>query len=64
MALGFVNPRLYQSPSLFNGVRSGNNADSIFHRGYNAAPDGSWSACTGLGSPNGAAIIPALTAVA
>jgi hypothetical protein len=41
----------------------GNNAHPIFKElGYAAAADGSWNACTGLGTPNGAAIIQALTA--
>jgi kumamolisin len=63
-ALGFVNSRLYQVPQLLNPITSGNNANPIFKElGYAAAPDGSWNACTGLGTPNGAAIIPALTAV-
>ena len=63
-ALGFVNSRIYQAPQMFNRVTSGNNFDSFFKLGYEAAPDGSWNACTGLGTPNGAAIIAALTAVA
>jgi kumamolisin len=63
-ALGFVNSRLYQVPQLLNPITSGNNANPIFKElGYATAPDGSWNACTGLGTPNGAAIIPALTAV-
>jgi len=61
--LGFVNPRLYQAPHLLNPITSGNNAHPIFKElGYAAAADGSWNACTGLGTPNGAAIIQALTA--
>jgi kumamolisin len=63
-ALGFVNSRIYQTPNLFNRVKSGNNFDPIFKLGYEAAPDGSWNACTGLGTHDGAAIIAALTAVA
>jgi kumamolisin len=62
--LGFVNTQLYQSPQLFNRVKSGDNADTFFKLGYHAAADGSWSACTGLGTPNGAPIIAALTSVA
>jgi kumamolisin len=62
--LGFVNSRLYQAAQLFNPVRSGNNKDTFLKLGYTANPDGSWNACTGLGTPNGAAIIAALTAVA
>jgi kumamolisin len=45
---GFVNPRLYQSPQALRDITSGNNGDF-------AAAEG-WDACTGLGSPNGAAL--------
>jgi kumamolisin len=61
-ALGFVNDRLYQAPNLLKPIVTGNNFDPIFHLGYEARAG--WSACTGLGSPRGAAIIAALTAVA
>jgi kumamolisin len=64
-SLGFVNSRFYQTPSMFNPITSGDNAHPIFtDLGYSARPDGGWNACTGLGTPNGAAIIAALTAVA
>jgi kumamolisin len=61
-ALGFVNDQLYQMPALFRVIRSGDNIDSISGLGYSAGPG--WSACTGLGSPKGDAIITALTASA
>jgi kumamolisin len=61
-ALGFVNDRLYQAPGLLKRITSGNNIDAVSGLGYRAG-DG-WSACTGLGSPKGAAIIAALTAIA
>jgi kumamolisin len=54
--LGYVNPQLY-TPTLatgFRGITSGNNA------GYAAAPG--WNACTGLGSPRGAALLAGLQA--
>jgi kumamolisin len=60
-ALGFVNPRLYQTPDLLKRITSGNNIDAMSGLGYTAGPD--WSACTGLGSPKGAAIIATLIAV-
>jgi kumamolisin len=45
---GYLNPQLYQSPTALRDITSGNNGD------FDAA-DG-WDACTGLGSPNGAAL--------
>jgi kumamolisin len=60
--LGFVNSRLYQAPQLLKPVLSGNNADKESGLGYPAGRG--WNACTGLGTPIGAAIIAALTAVA
>ncbi|HTV07921.1 MAG TPA: S53 family peptidase [Candidatus Aquilonibacter sp.] len=54
---GFVNAVLYSaSPSPFRDITSGNNG--AFH----AEPG--WDACSGLGSPRGAAIVSALAAVA
>jgi kumamolisin len=51
--IGFVNPLLYQAPeSDFRDIVTGNNG------GYSAAPG--WDACTGLGSPNGTALVSAL----
>ena len=48
VAAGYVNPRLYQAPQALRDITSGNNGD------FAAAPG--WDACTGLGSPNGAAL--------
>jgi kumamolisin len=45
---GFLNPHLYQNPKALRDITSGNNGD------FAAAPG--WDACTGLGSPNGAAL--------
>jgi kumamolisin len=45
---GFINPQLYQAPTVFRDITSGNNGD------FTAAAG--WDACTGLGSPNGAAL--------
>ena len=59
-ALGFVNPLLYQAPTLLKPIVSGNNMALGF--GYEAGPG--WNACAGLGSPKGADIIAALTAIA
>jgi kumamolisin len=55
--VGFVNPALYALPSgstSFNDITSGSN-------GAYSATSG-WDACTGLGSPNGAALLAALKA--
>ncbi len=49
---GFVNPALYGDPKAFRDITSGNNG------AFSAGPG--WDACTGLGSPNGAAVIAAL----
>jgi kumamolisin len=52
--LGFVNPLLYQKgAAAFHDVVKGNN-------GHYDAGQG-WDACTGLGSPNGAALTTALS---
>lgn len=51
--VGFVNPLLYQiGSSAFADITSGNNGH------YQAGKN--WDACTGLGSPNGAALLSAL----
>jgi kumamolisin len=60
--VGFINDRLYQAPDLLKPILSGDNIDSESGLGYMAGPG--WNACTGLGSPKGAAILAALTAVA
>ncbi len=51
--LGFAQPRLYQqlSTASFRDITQGNNG------AYSAGPG--WDACTGLGSPNGAALLAA-----
>jgi kumamolisin len=45
---GYINPRLYSTPTALRDIVSGNNGD------FDAAKG--WDACTGLGSPNGAAL--------
>jgi kumamolisin len=45
---GYVNPSLYQNPQALRDITRGNNGD------FDAAAG--WDACTGLGSPNGAAL--------
>jgi kumamolisin len=53
--VGFINPKLYAAgESAVRDITSGNNDDS--HLGHYSAKAG-WDACTGLGSPNGAAIL-------
>lgn len=57
--LGYVNASLYSIPeSDYNDITSGNNDDSGL--GYYSAGPG-WDPCTGLGSPNGTAILSALS---
>jgi kumamolisin len=58
--VGFVNPTLYAAKeSGFQDITSGNNDDSDL--GYYSAAPG-WDPCTGLGSPDGTAILQLLTA--
>jgi kumamolisin len=45
---GLINPKLYSAPAALRDITSGNNG------GFAAAPG--WDACTGLGSPDGAAL--------
>ena len=55
---GFINPVLYSlSGSGFNDITDGNNDDS--NLGAYSAGKG-WDACTGLGSPDGAALLAVL----
>ncbi len=57
--VGFVNPTLYSlGEAVFHDITSGNNDDSGL--GYYSAGPG-WDACSGLGSPNAAALLSALT---
>jgi len=54
--VGYLNPTLYQTVAAvagtFHDITSGNND------GYSAGPG--WDACSGWGSPNGAAILQSL----
>jgi kumamolisin len=52
-AVGQPHVTLYNNPSVFNDIREGNNKSGSI--GYAAGPG--WDACTGLGSPNGAALL-------
>ncbi len=45
---GLINPKLYRVPGTLRDITSGNNGDFAAAAG--------WDACTGLGSPNGAAL--------
>lgn len=56
--VGFVNPALYGLKSSFHDIISGDNDDG--NLGHYNAQQG-WDACTGLGSPNGAAILAGLS---
>ncbi|MBV9761254.1 MAG: S8/S53 family peptidase [Acidobacteriaceae bacterium] len=56
--VGYVNAALYSIPEAdYHDITSGNNDDSGL--GYYSAGPG-WDPCTGLGSPDGAAILSAL----
>jgi kumamolisin len=57
-AVGYLNPTLYAIPSALNDVTSGDNALDN-NPGYAAGPG--WDACTGLGTPDGEALLRALT---
>jgi kumamolisin len=56
--VGFINAALYQLGSHFNDITSGNNDITGTLPGYQVTVG--WDACTGLGSPQGAAIVSAL----
>lgn len=49
---GLLQPALYSQPGAFRDITAGNNGT------YHAGPG--WDPCTGLGSPNGAALLKAL----
>jgi kumamolisin len=52
-SVGFLNPFLYSHTNVCNDVTQGTNGD------YKAGPG--WDPCTGLGSPNGTALVNALS---
>ncbi|MGD0577453.1 MAG: S53 family peptidase [Bryobacteraceae bacterium] len=54
--VGFLTPQLYQLPAGTNALKDITVGDN---GGYHAGPG--WDACTGLGSPNGGALLAALT---
>lgn len=56
--LGFINPLLYQNPSMLTDVTRGTNAIGQGPPGYEAAAG--WDACTGLGTPDGTAMLEKL----
>jgi kumamolisin len=58
---GFLNPVVYQQQTAFHDITSGNNITSDSRYGYSAG--GGWDACTGLGSPDGATLLAALTPI-
>jgi len=55
--VGFLNPFLYANAAkgIVHGVTSGTNAIKHTVKGYKAGPG--WNACTGLGTPDGTAIL-------
>jgi kumamolisin len=58
--VGFLNPFLYANAAkVMHDVTSGTNAIKSTLKGYTAGPG--WDACTGLGTPDGAAILKTLS---
>lgn len=53
--VGFLNPMLYKNPGVLNEVTVGTNAIANGPPGYKAT--GGWNPCTGLGTPDGTAIL-------
>jgi kumamolisin len=53
--VGFLNPTLYANASVLHDVTSGTNAIANTVKGYNAGPG--WDACSGLGTPDGTALL-------
>ena len=55
--VGFLNPTLYAKATagVVHDVTSGTNAITNTVKGYNAGPG--WDACTGLGTPDGTALL-------
>jgi len=62
--VGFLNPFLYANAGsgVITDVTKGTNAIKDTIKGYNAGPG--WDACTGLGTPDGSAILAKLEALA
>lgn len=56
--IGFINPFLYANPGCFGDVTQGTNGITGTIPGYAAGPG--WDACSGLGTPDGTAILNAL----
>lgn len=56
--LGFINPLLYKNPSMLTDVTKGSNAIEHGPPGYEATEG--WDACTGLGTPDGTAMLEKL----
>jgi kumamolisin len=56
--VGFLNPLLYANAAVVRDVTVGTNAISNTLQGYQAGPG--WDACTGLGTPDGTAILDKL----
>ena len=58
--VGFLNPLLYSAADAIDDVTSGTNAITGTLPGYDAGPG--WDACTGMGTPDGTALLAALQA--
>jgi kumamolisin len=53
--VGFLNPFLYGTKGVTKDVTKGNNALANTTQGYSAG--NGWDACSGLGTPDGTAIV-------
>ena len=56
--IGFLNPFLYKNPNVLHDVTTGTNAIKNSVAGYHATAG--WDPCTGLGTPDGNAILTKL----
>ena len=56
--IGYLNPQIYRKGGLFHDITEGNNDMTGQVGGYKAASG--WDPCTGLGSPDGVAILGGL----
>ncbi|PUZ19764.1 kumamolisin. Serine peptidase. MEROPS family S53 [Chitinophaga costaii] len=55
---GFIHPKLYAQPSVCRDITEGDNITVAGNKGYRAGPG--WDACSGLGVPDGTALLKAL----
>ncbi len=49
--IGFIHPKIYNTPQVFRDITNGNNINRKSKKGFSATTG--WDACTGLGVPDG-----------